>query len=66
MDLKEGGVVGVVWATVLVLTILERRCKGQQDEWELIAIKADKWLKRQALPKGVEISKFYDSARSLV
>lgn len=62
----ETPVVGVVWATILVLTVLEKKCKGQRDEWELIAMKAEKWLKKQVLPAGVETSKFYTAARSLV
>ena len=64
--LKESPVVGVVWATVLVLVILEKKCKSQRDEWELIAMKANKWLKKQTLPKGVELSKFHESAHSLL
>ena len=55
---------GVVWATVLVLAILEKECKGQRDEWELIAMKANKWLKK--LPGGAELSKFQEAARTLV
>ena len=66
VGLKESPVVGVVWATVLVLAILEKKCKGQCDEWELIAMKANKWLKKQVLPGGAELSKFQESARAFV
>ena len=64
--LGDSPVVGRVWATILVLTILDSKCKGQCDEWELIAIKAEKWLKKQVLPKGVDTSNFYSAARSLI
>ena len=67
VDLKGSPtLVGVVWATVLVLAILEKKCKGQRDEWELIAMKANKWLKKQVLPGGAELSKFQEAARILV
>ena len=67
VDLKGNPtLVGVVWATVLVLAILEKKCKGQRDEWELIAMKANKWLKKQVLPGGAELSKFQEAARILV
>ena len=67
VDLKGSPtLVGVVWATVLVLAILEKKCKGQRDEWELIAMKANKWLKKQVLPGGAELSKFQEAARTLV
>ena len=67
VDLKGSPtLVGVVWATVLVLAVLEKKCKGQRDEWELIAMKANKWLKKQVLPGGAELSKFQEAARSLV
>ena len=64
--LGDSPVVGRVWATILALTILDSKCKGQCDEWELIAIKAEKWLNKQVLPKGVDTSNFYSAARSLI
>jgi hypothetical protein len=59
----ESSIVGVVWATILVLTILEKKCKDQHDEWELLAMKAEKWLKKQTLPN---VNKFYTAAQSFV
>ena len=62
----ENEAFGAVWATVLVLAILETKCKGQQEEWELIAMKADKWLKRQVLPEGADINVLHSSAQTLM
>ena len=64
VKLEKGG--AMVWATVLVLTILETKCKGQQEEWELIAMKADKWLKKQVLPSGTDISILKSAAKTLM
>ena len=62
----EGRALNVAWATVLVLAILVTRCKNQQEEWELIAIKAERWLKRQVLPEGVDINWLKSSAQTLI
>ena len=66
VQLQDSTVMSVIWATILVLTILESKCKGQRDEWELIAMKAEKWLKKQTMPDGVDASKFYTAARNLM
>ena len=55
-----------IWATVLVLASLERRCKGQREEWELLARKAERWLRRQALPPGVGLPGLQECARNIV
>ncbi len=44
----------VVWSTVLVLLLLKKRFSGQEEEWELIAMKANSWLKKQAIPTSVD------------
>lgn len=66
LKLKESLVVSAVWATLLVLAILEKKCKGQQMEWELLAVKANKWLKRQTLTGGVEMDTLHSCAISFV
>ena len=66
VQLLDSTMLSVIWATILVLTILESKCKGQRDEWELIAMKAEKWLKKQTMPDGVDVSKFYTAARDLL
>ena len=45
-----------VWATILVITWLEKACTNKADEWEMIAAKAKTWLQTQAieLPHTVE------------
>jgi len=34
-----------VWATILALVFLETVCDSQKDEWELVAFKAEGWLR---------------------
>ena len=60
------GIVAAVWATVLILTLLRKKYSSQQDEWELIAMKAESWVKKQALPSGVTIQDLYKAADTLV
>ena len=56
------GVVAGVWATLLVLCQLRLRYSSQQDEWELIAMKAESWLKQQALPAGTTLDDLKQAA----
>ena len=56
----------VIWATVLILTLLKRKYSSQQDEWELIAMKAESWVKKQVLPSGVTVKDLYTAAGLLV
>ena len=55
-----------VWATVLVLTKLRLSYAGQQEEWELIAVKAELWLGRQKLPAGTTLEDMYQAAEKLL
>ena len=41
---------GTVWATMLALIALEKKFEATKDEWELVAMKAELWLKKQSLP----------------
>ena len=52
------GIVATLWATVLILTLLRKKYSSQQDEWELIAMKAKSWMKKQALPSGIIVQDF--------
>ena len=52
-------IVATVWATVL-------KYSSQQDEWELIAMKAESWMKKQALPSGVTVQDFYKAADTVI
>jgi hypothetical protein len=56
------GIVATVWATILILTLLRKKYSSQQDEWELIAMKAESWIKKQALPSGVTVQDLYTAA----
>ena len=57
------GVGAAVWATVLAVSLLRSRYSSQQDEWELIAMKAESWLKKQSLPPGTTLEKFFQDAQ---
>ena len=41
-----------LWATALVLVFLKKKMSDSQDEWELVAMKAENWLKKQSVPGG--------------
>ena len=55
-----------IWATVLILTLLKKKYSSQQDEWELIAMKAESWVKKQSLPSGLTIKELYSAAELLI
>jgi hypothetical protein len=51
--LKEGCPIGcsdAVWGTLLALAVLNKHFSTKRDEWELIAMKSENWLKNQKLP----------------
>ena len=52
-----------VWATVLAVSLLRARYSSQQDEWELIAMKAESWLKKQSLPSGCTLDRLLQAAK---
>ena len=54
------GVGPTVWATVLAVSLLRSRYSSQQDEWELIAMKAVSWLKKQNLSS---VEKIFNDAK---
>jgi hypothetical protein len=60
------GVDPTIWATIVALILLERRFSLQQDEWELVAMKAETWLSMQSLPAGFDIQKLKEEAKKLV
>jgi hypothetical protein len=60
----EGGVQSV-WATALVLVFLVKKMSESQDEWELVAMKAENWLKKQNVP-GVTIEELKKKAEQTV
>ncbi|XP_064577757.1 von Willebrand factor A domain-containing protein 5B2 isoform X3 [Zonotrichia leucophrys gambelii] len=53
------------WATAVALAWLEHRCAGFFEEWELVAAKADAWLRAQRLPEGVDVGCLKGAARHL-
>ena len=63
---KCEGPLSAVWATVLVLTRLRLGYSDQQEEWELIATKAESWLRRQQLPAGTTLEDLYQAAEKLL
>ena len=60
------GDVATLWATVLVLSLLRKKYASQQDEWELVGMKAKSWVKKQAIPSGVTLQDFYTAAEKIV
>ena len=54
-----------IWATVLALVFLEIRCAEQNDEWELIAMKAEAWLSGQTLT-GISLASLKERAKSII
>ena len=60
------GELELVWATVLVLGYLEKKLLELQDEWELIAMKAKNWLKKQHVPEGHSTDSFLEKAKTVV
>ena len=70
-DLESGcpverkGNVDTVWATVLAVSVLRAQYSSQQDEWELIAMKAELWLKKQSLPSGCTLEQLFQAAAKI-
>ena len=60
------GAVASVWATVLALCLLRSRYSSQQDEWELIAMKSESWLKKQSLPAKVTLDQLFQEAKKIM
>ncbi|RXM99792.1 von Willebrand factor A domain-containing protein 5B1 [Acipenser ruthenus] len=56
---------GSSWATAVALAWLEHRCAGFFVEWELVAAKADSWLRAQQLPEGMDQAGLKGAARQL-
>ena len=56
------GVGATVWATVLAVSFLKVRYSSQQDEWELIVMKAESWLKKQSFPSGCTLEQLFQTA----
>ena len=57
------GVGATVWATVLAVSFLKVRYSSQQDEWELIVMKAESWLKKQSFPSGCTLDQLFQKAQ---
>ena len=60
------GTAASVWATVLAVSLLRAKYSSQQDEWELIAMKAESWLKKQTLPSGCTLEQLFQAAEKTV
>uniref|UniRef100_A0A3Q2PYN1 von Willebrand factor A domain-containing protein 5B1 n=1 Tax=Fundulus heteroclitus TaxID=8078 RepID=A0A3Q2PYN1_FUNHE len=64
-QLAQEDLEGSSWATAVALAWLEHRCAGYFMEWELVAAKADSWLRCQKLPEGVDLAGLRGAARQL-
>ncbi|XP_073445346.1 von Willebrand factor A domain-containing protein 5B2 isoform X1 [Dendrobates tinctorius] len=56
---------GCSWATAVALAWLEHHCAGFFVEWELLAAKAEGWLRAQTLPDGLQLIALKGAARQL-
>ncbi|KAJ7365508.1 von Willebrand factor A domain-containing protein 5A [Desmophyllum pertusum] len=55
----------LLWATALALVLLMGKFVEQKDEWEMIAEKGTKWMKKN-LPATIKYSKVLESAETTV
>ena len=60
------GMVATVWATLLILELLQTKYVDEQDEWELVGMKAESWTKKQSLPGGVTLTEMQTAAKRLL
>ena len=60
------GVVGGVWATLLMLELLCSQFGNNQKEWELVGCKAESWIKKQSLPRGASLDQLKSAARKFL
>ncbi|XP_053166305.1 von Willebrand factor A domain-containing protein 5B2 isoform X2 [Hemicordylus capensis] len=65
LEPEDGELESMSWATAVALAWLEHRCAGFFVEWELLAAKADAWLRVQQLPEGVDVAALKGAARQL-
>ncbi|XP_070609855.1 von Willebrand factor A domain-containing protein 5B2 isoform X2 [Erythrolamprus reginae] len=65
LEAEEGDLESASWATAVALAWLEHRSAGFFTEWELLAAKADSWLRGQRLPDGLDVAALKGAARQL-
>ena len=61
-DSCPSGCPTLVWATALAISTLKLTYSSQQDEWELVAKKAESWLRKQTLPSHLSIQDLLSEA----
>ena len=64
--IEKKGDGATVWATILAVSLLRVKYSSQQDEWELIVMKAESWLKKQTLPPGSTVAKLFEAAQKYI
>ena len=64
--IEKKGDGATVWATILAVSLLRVKYSNQQDEWELIVMKAESWLKKQTLPPGSTLAKLFEAAQKYI
>ena len=65
-DSCPSGCPSAVWATALALSSLKLTYSSQQDEWELVAKKAEAWLKKQSLPTDLTLQTVHSEAEKFL
>ncbi|XP_053316336.1 von Willebrand factor A domain-containing protein 5B2 [Spea bombifrons] len=62
---QDTDIEGCSWATAVALAWLEHRSAGYFTEWELLAARAEGWLRTQTLPEGLQLPALKGAARQL-
>ena len=54
-----------IWATLVVIELLKKKYPSMLEELELVIMKAEQWLSKQALPSGVNLAVLKENATKL-
>jgi len=55
-----------IWATLVVIELLKKKYPSIFEELELVIMKAEQWVGKQALPSGVDLVVLRDTASKIV
>jgi len=55
-----------IWATLVVIELLKKKYPSMLEELELVIMKAEQWVGKQALPSGVDLVVLRDGASKVV
>ena len=55
-----------IWATLVVIELLKKKYPSMLEELELVIMKAEQWLSKQALPSGVNLAVLKENATKII